>query len=68
MNNTEAKYQELIREVAEMRRLQKEFFSARSSIILKKAKEAESRVDALINALDSNKTQPQQNLFTQQHG
>lgn len=62
MGDFEKKYYDLINATAEMRRLQKEYFKCRSSLILTQAKKAEAKVDGIIQD-EINKSQQIKNLF-----
>ncbi len=62
MGDFEKKYYEFMSATADMRRLQREYFNCRSSLILKKAKDAERKVDILIQT-EIDKTKQVKNLF-----
>lgn len=47
---------DFIKKVAEMRKLQKDYFRTRDSYVLKKAKEAEAAIDAEIKLINDKQT------------
>lgn len=49
--------------VAEMRKMQKEYFSKRDSLVLKKCKEIEKEIDAEIERVNKVMNDKQMNLF-----
>lgn len=62
MGDFEKKYYEFMSAAAEMRRLQREYFTCRSSLILRRAKDAEKKVDILIQT-EIDKAKQVKNLF-----